>query len=635
MISSSLLIAGRSWRSAFALRRGATLIFAVVAASLGALATPALAAETTQPSVQIRKVDTSLFIDGDCNNPAVWIGGKIRVYGSPYPQNGSRGGVATYKTGSSVLGMGETCGVRPDRSLLMNYAPSAFGPWFESIVADDAGVLWAYYHAEFPNGEETKVHPRIGAQVSYDSGETWKDLGVILDTPAGTDDFNSWLGYGFSGGNGDFSVMLDPQKEYLYFYFSQYGGPAENQGLAVARMRWTDRANPAGNVQKFFDGSWNEPGIGGRTSPLLANIGDAHAKRAEFDFWWGPSIHWNTHLQRYVILLNRSNTGDFTFQGGVCNYYMTGTRLDDPSSWDAPQPLPLPEGYEGSWYPQVIGTGALETDQLAGRCARLFVHGFSQWEITFLRPEELNPNPPVEPPQPPVAAKPEPYYPVVKITVGAGLSDVEVAPGTALTIASTATDRDGDMFSHWLEIQRPSGQWSWEGWLFDEPWAGTISGTGFKSTKSGVFTFDDAGTYTIRSSAIDSGGLWITSTEVRVHVGASPLPRVQIALNGQADGAYLAQGTALNVQTRATDATGDMAEHWLEILSPDGVWSWNRGSTDGLWTGALLGDGSASEKSALTTFDQTGTYLLRASAVDRTGQWVTSAMITVKVVAAE
>jgi hypothetical protein len=49
----------------------------------------------------------------------------------------------------------------------------------------------------------------------------------------------------------------------------------------------------------------------------------------------------------------------------------------------------------------------------------------------------------------------------------------------------------------------------------------------------------------------------------------------------------------------------------------------------------LLGDGSASEKSALTTFDQTGTYLLRASAVDRTGQWVTSAMITVKVVAAE
>lgn len=42
------------------------------------------------------------------------------------------------------------------------------------------------------------------------------------------------------------------------------------------------------------------------------------------------------------------------------------------------------------WYPQVIGTdpGGRETDKLAGRVARLFVHGKSAWEIVFAKPGE-------------------------------------------------------------------------------------------------------------------------------------------------------------------------------------------------------------------------------------------------------
>jgi hypothetical protein len=677
-----------------------------------------------QPRVMIKAAGPELFIDGDCNNPAVWVNGMLRVYGSPYPQNGTMGGVASYKSGPSLLQLNSVTRVDPDRSALWSFSPPAFGPWFESVVADDQGVLWAYYHAEFPNPERTKVHPRIGAQVSYDQGTTWKDLGVILDTPAGTDEYHSWLGYGFSGGNGDFSVILDPQREYLYIFFSQYGRTPDTQGLAVARLRWADRAEPAGKVMKLYQGAWGEPGVGGRTSAFLQNVGDTHGKFAPFDFWWGPSIHWNTHLQRYVILLNRSNTGDFTFHNGVANWYMTGTRLDDPTSWDAPRALPFPDGYTGSWYPQVIGMGAMETDQLAGRVARLFVHGISRWEITFLRPGEsdsgttTNGAPLVNQPMPaqrflsgsavsisigseafsdpegealvfsvtnlpswlafdsstrtlsgtaptvaadetivvdlhatdpigqkatmpieltvarpaPVPLSVETLRPVLDLKVGEGRSDIQVAAGTSLQVVGTASDRDGDMFSHWLEIRNPSGQWSWQGWLLNEPWAGSLSGSGHLSVKNAAFTFLHEGTYTLRTTAIDESGLWSSSAEVQVHVGTSPLPRVDISVAGGANHLEVRRGARLPIGSRATDSTADLAEHWIEVCGPDGVWSWETPNQDPAYSGALNGSPAESNKRAVHAFDRVGTYLVRASAVDPANEWILSATLQVTVV---
>jgi Putative Ig domain len=575
----------------------------------------ALTTNAAVPKVVITKAAQQIALDGDCNFPAVWINGQLRVYESPYPQNGYMGGVKSYRTGASVLALNTRVAVNPDRNVLGSYSPAAFGPWFESIVRDGDGTLWAYYHAEFPNSAQTKVHPRIGAQVSRDGGVTWKDLGVILDTPAGTDEYHSWLGYGFSGGNGDFSVLLDPNSQYLYFFFSEYGAPAAAQGVAVARMAWSDRTAPVGKVMKWSAGQWTEPGLGGKATPVFTNLGDVHGIRAPFDFWWGPSIHWNTHLQRYVILLNRSNTADFTFKNGVANWYTTAARLDDPSGWDQPQALPFPENYLGSWYPQVIGLATGETDKIASKTARLFVHGISKWEITFERPEEGNPPPanlapvlntapaprvanvntafsymPAEnmftdpngdvltwsvsglpswltfnaqshlfsgtvpmtaanqvstisivakdpsglsaktsftltiapPPTPTVT--PVTLRPVLSISVGGATRDVLVAPGTTLSVVGRATDYDGDMREHWLEVRNPLGVWSWEGWLTTEPWAGELGGSSYSSTKSTSFTFTDEGTYTVRTTAIDVANYWLISAEIHVRVSKTVAP---------------------------------------------------------------------------------------------------------------
>jgi PKD repeat protein len=106
------------------------------------------------------------------------------------------------------------------------------------------------------------------------------------------------------------------------------------------------------------------------------------------------------------------------------------------------------------------------------------------------------------------------------VTVGSGASSIQIAAGTSLTISATAADSDADLLEHWLEIQNPSGQWSWQGWLTAEPWAGALQGNSSTSTKTAEYTFAQPGTYHVRSTATDaaSGGEWMISNTVEITV---------------------------------------------------------------------------------------------------------------------
>jgi hypothetical protein len=92
--------------------------------------------------------------------------------------------------------------------------------------------------------------------------------------------------------------------------------------------------------------------------------------RDDANYFWGPAIHWNTHLRQYVILLNRAKNKNWN-QEGV--YVTFNPRLDAPAAWTPP--VKILDGVH--YYPQVIGTDVKrrETDKLAGRTARLFVTG--------------------------------------------------------------------------------------------------------------------------------------------------------------------------------------------------------------------------------------------------------------------
>ena len=249
--------------------------------------------------------------------------------------------------------------------------------WIEATWVDQDGTVFAWYHHE-PAGVCGVKHltaPEIGALVSHDGGQTFLDLGIVLSNgyPANCFSENGF----FAGGNGDFTVLPGHQRSYFYFLFSNYGGPVEGQGVAIARMPFERRNTPVGSVQKYYNGTWSEPGMAGKVTPIFP------ARTAwelpNTDSFWGPSVHWNTYLNKFVMLLNHSCCSPGWPQDGI--YISYNNSLSNPTGWSKPERIT--EG--GAWYPQVIGRAPDGTDSLAGNSARFYMNGASYYELIFTK----------------------------------------------------------------------------------------------------------------------------------------------------------------------------------------------------------------------------------------------------------
>ena len=321
-------------------------------------------------SVVLRDAPTVRMPGGvDSNNPAHWNGDTFYLFNS--------GGKPTRNKGFDQFNLYE-------KKIPTAYNNTVSGKrWIECTCRADDGTLYGWYHNE-PWGlvPGTKLTaPRIGAAKSTNNGLDWVDLGLVLEARPNTIDPDYKNGY-FAGGNGDFSAMLDHDQKYLYLFFSAYAGDVSEQGVAVARMLWKDRDNPVGKVHKYYKCKWTEPGIGGRLTPIFpAKIS---WKEENADAFWGPSIHWNSYLKQYVILLNRTAYRPGWPQEGI--YITYSKNLGNPKSWT--EPKKILEG--GGWYPHVLGVNskAKETDKLCGKQGRFYMHGASNHEIIFFKDGE-------------------------------------------------------------------------------------------------------------------------------------------------------------------------------------------------------------------------------------------------------
>ncbi|MBI4578549.1 MAG: hypothetical protein HY718_02535 [Planctomycetes bacterium] len=349
----------------------------------GAAAATGSEAAATQPSAIVRPA-SELRLPGvtepargwdgyaDCNNPLHWDGDTLHVFSSashPY-----------HSSGPDLEHL-----ARPSRRVAFDNDAGfkGGGRWIEATYKDPSGRLYGWYHNEPPDicGRKYMTAPRIGAAVSQDNGLTWHDLGFVLEAPADSlrcDTVNEY----FVGGNGDFSVILDRRGEYFHFVFDTYHADPAEQGVSMARMRYADRDQPAGKVWKWHRGAWDEPGLGGHVTPIFLVRTDWH--REDVDAFWGPSIHWNTYLNHYVVLLNHAMDRKWT-QEGI--YVAFNPDVTNPASWAPPVKI---KG-RSPFYPQVIGTAKGETDKQAGRVARFFLSAKSRWEIVFLKPGEPPP----------------------------------------------------------------------------------------------------------------------------------------------------------------------------------------------------------------------------------------------------
>jgi hypothetical protein len=165
-------------------------------------------------------------------------------------------------------------------------------------------------------------------------------------------------------------VILGPEGKYFYFLFSNYQGPLDQQGVGVARSAVADLGQP-GTVYKYYQGRWDEPGLGGRVTAIFRT--PTGWAGPNVDAPWGPSVHWNYYLNSYVVLLNRT-VGQLWEQEGI---YVAFSK--DLINWT--RPMKILETNE--YYPQILGLGPEGTDKWGGQVVRLYVGGISEYIIEF------------------------------------------------------------------------------------------------------------------------------------------------------------------------------------------------------------------------------------------------------------
>lgn len=202
----------------------------------------------------------------------------------------------------------------------------------------------------------------------------------------------------------------------------------------------------------------------------------------------------------------------------------------------------------------------------------------------------------------------------------------------SIKVSASATAQNGDLREHWLEIKRPSGDWSWEtNWITSSPWNGALGGNGSSSYKEGWFQFTQPGTYVIRTTAddFDSNTYWAISPEAQITVVPNSLPSVSLT---SPSSQTVTVGQSLTISGTATDSDGNLAEHWLEVRRPQGDWNWETNwlNTEP-WRGGLNGNGSSSSKQGTLTFTQSGTYTVRTTAMDASGAWSVSNEVQINV----
>lgn len=343
-----------------------------------------------EPRVAVRpaaKLEYSTTVD--CNSPSFWDGDVYYVFNSHEAPYRARGQDLFH------LEKLENCTFDSTVN---------GGRWIEAVIKVPNGPLYGWYHFE-PKGlcpGKGLTAAEIGAARSEDNGLTWKDLGIVLAPAKDSLRCKSKNGT-VAGGHGDYCVVLDREEQNLYIYYSNYSAPLAEQGVNVARMAWRDRDAPVGKVKKWYRGEYQEPGLGGRMSPLLP--GKVDYIEHDPDSFWGPSIHWNTYLDCYVMLLNHGQGHNYRQEGIYICYNRDPAR---PDHWTTPKKILEGTPYEEhvgrghsrelsakekiyirKWYPAVQGLPEIHgTDKLAGQTARLFLNASSEYEIEFTKQAE-------------------------------------------------------------------------------------------------------------------------------------------------------------------------------------------------------------------------------------------------------
>ena len=228
------------------------------------------------------------------------------------------------------------------------------GPGTTAFDADYAGAgsvfkaangsdLLMIYHAEnhlfgtvHSNGNP--FYAGVGLARSTDGGVTWERKGQILSA------HDPQLPSQASGGAGVGTPSAIEANGYIYVFFREIDPQSNLEGIGVARAPIAEDA-VAGSWQKFFNGAYTSPGLGGAFTPLQITL-DVNAKSDHRQ----PFVTFNTYLNAYVLTI--------VGNGGI--YMCTSTDLVHWTAGKVILPAPVPDGTVTAstapynWYPTLI-----------------------------------------------------------------------------------------------------------------------------------------------------------------------------------------------------------------------------------------------------------------------------------------
>jgi len=371
------------------------------------------------------RVEFGSFVD--CNMAEAWVGDRLRIFPGKYGEDPVWGAAdeLVYADGANAdEAFGARTFTRP--RMPANAAPGTPGlhgaVWFETVYQhpeDRSGrTLSAIYHNEnypstlpwnaatgegyradaWPPGlqgdSSVQAVPRIGVMRSTDGGESWADLGIILED---ADERMIRLPQNrnntFPGGVGDPSAVAS--GDHLYVFFGEYSYPgtydlathheaveADGQCISVARIALADLAAPAGRARRWDGQAFAAPGDGIgrpiRSLQIPSYDGGGAVSAGDRRFYWGPSVSWNEYLECWVMLMARVDAG-FWVGGSVHISFNPHRDLGAHSqAWSVPELLLDRPGHT-LWYPSLQPLATVEdvdarrTSLRLGQRARLFV----------------------------------------------------------------------------------------------------------------------------------------------------------------------------------------------------------------------------------------------------------------------
>jgi hypothetical protein len=245
-----------------------------------------------------------------------------------------------------------------------------------------SGMRLMFVHAErFPNPlYPQRFYATVGLARSYDRGRSWRFLGEVFSPRLTYAAFKAGSPCGPRAGSsfGQFVVRRVAGVRYFYIYGpDQQAGTECPTNFAVARAPVSQVLAAAANGtvtrwSKYYNGTWVEPGLGGRSSDL-----------------------WQGQLRSFAIAHNRALDRDLIVMARQVDdrrFSMVISESADGLSWSQPTTLFTVSGE--IYAPTIVGRG---NPRVTGR--RFFVYytnsllepsGGFRWDDGALRRRQLS-----------------------------------------------------------------------------------------------------------------------------------------------------------------------------------------------------------------------------------------------------